>query len=43
MFCRSAMLERIQKALEGQSYASIREIYMFLVGYGLIKEESDDE
>lgn len=42
MLCRNDMLKEIERALKDAAYANVRNIYMLLVGAGLIEEEEDD-
>lgn len=43
MLYRSDMLKEIERALKDAAYADVRNIYMLLVGAGLIKEEEEYE
>lgn len=43
MLFRSDMLKKIEEALSDESYTTVKNIYMFLVGLGLIEEEEDDK
>lgn len=42
MLYRSDMLKEIERALKDAAYADVRNIYMLLVGAGLIEEEEDE-
>ena len=42
MLYRSDMLKEIERALKDAAYADVRNIYMLLVGAGLIEEKEDN-
>ena len=42
MQSRTEMLEQITKALENAGYRNVRNIYMLMIGRGLIKEEQNE-